>query len=151
MRDDESWPVDFENKYPVEPQYLEFCEYGCLGDGTRLVWDPIGKTLEIRDYFGESEPKILPAPTRSQWKAFWILLDRAKVWEWNSEYVDDTGICDGGGWMLEASFSGRMIKSRGMNAYPDARGTYYLPGSQFDVLSAAILMLTGGAFPGLQE
>lgn len=151
MREDDSWPVDIENEYPVEPQYLEFCEYGCLGGGTRLVWDPVRKTLELRDYFGESEPKMLPAPTRAQWKAFWILLDRAKVWEWSSEYIDEIGIIDGGGWSLEASYAGRLVKSGGVNAYPESRGTEYLPGSQFDVLSTAILMLTSGAFPGLQE
>ena len=105
----------------------------------------------MRDRLGESEPKILSAPTRSQWKAFWILLDRARVWEWNSEYIDDTGICDGGGWMLEISYAGRHIKSGGVNAYPDTRDTNYLPGSPFDVLCTAILMLTHSEFPGIGD
>jgi hypothetical protein len=151
MSDNTYWPVDYENKYPVEPQYLEFCEYGCMGDGNRLVWDPISQTLEIRDYSGEAATKVLPVPTRSQWKAFWILLDRARVWDWETSYVDETGICDGGGWKLDASYAGRCIKSSGYNAYPDSRGMHYLPGSSFDVFSAAILMLSNGQFPGLSD
>jgi hypothetical protein len=150
MNDDTRYPVDFEHHYPVEPLYLEFRDYGCLGDSHRLLWDPASETLQlIRNEFGEQEARTLTTPTRAQWKAFWILLEKAQAWHWPEEFHDEIGIIDGGGWSLEVSYAGRRIKSGGVNAYPDARGTDYLPGSQFDVLCTAILMLTNGEFPGL--
>jgi len=151
MNDEDDLLVNRGRHYPVEPQYFEFCEYGCLGDGHRLVWDPMTQTLEIRDREGFKSAQKLPTPTRTQWKAFWFLLDRADVWNWQSKYEDETGICDGGGWRLDVSFAGRYIKTGGYNAYPDTHGTNYQPGSPFDILSTAILLLSQGEFPGLDD
>jgi hypothetical protein len=151
MNDEDAISVNRGRHYAVEPQYFEFCEYGCLGDGNRLIWDPMTQTLEIRDYAGIEAAKKLPTPTRTQWKAFWFLLEQAQVWNWQSKYEDETGICDGGGWRLDASFAGRFIKTGGYNAYPDTQGTNYLPGSPFDILSTAILLLSHGEFPGLED
>ncbi len=151
MSDEDLNPTGMGSEYPVEPQHLVFSEYGFPGTGTKLKWDSTRQELQISDYHGESETRTLPTPTRAQWKAFWILLDKAKVWEWQSEYVDEIGICDGGGWSLEISYAGRHIKSGGVNAYPDTRDTNYLPGSPFDVLCTAILMLTHSEFPGIGD
>lgn len=151
MSDEPPYPAGMECEHPVEPHYFEFSEYGFPGTGATLIWDASRQELRIKDYYDESETRALPSPTRAQWKAFWILLDRAKTWDWQPEYFDETGTCDGGGWRLEVSFAGRHIKSGGVNAYPDARGTRYLPGSQFDVLCTAILMLTNSEFPGIGE
>jgi hypothetical protein len=66
MNDEDDVSVNRGRHYPVEPQYFEFCEYGCLGDGHRLVWDPMTQTLEIRDREGFKSAKKLPTPTRGR-------------------------------------------------------------------------------------
>lgn len=151
MDEQDPYPRECDDRYMVEPLHLTFAEYGFPVSGTILTWDAAKRELRLSDRFDTTEGRVLPSPTRAQWKAFWLLLDKAKVWEWQAEYVDEIGICDGGGWSLEISYAGRHIKSGGVNAYPDTRDTNYLPGSPFDVLCTAILMLTHSEFPGIGD
>lgn len=139
-------PLGGEDAYPVEPQQLVFSEHAFPFSGTTLKWDPSKKELRLVGRYDSTGGQILPAPTKMQWKAFWMLLDHAKVWDWQSEYVDPC-VCDGGGGDLDLSFRGRSVKSSGTNAFPDAYGQSYLPGSQFDVFCTAVSVLTGGKFP----
>ncbi len=134
----------------VEPLHLTFSVHAFPVSGTILTWDAAKRELRLSDRFDTTGGRVLPTPTRAQWKAFRILLDKAKVWEWQSEYVDDT-VCDGGGWRLEIAFADRRIGSGGSNAYPGEQGASPFPGSDFDMLCTAILMLSNSEFPGLGD
>ena len=111
--------------------------------GVNIRWRKNGPGLQWQHVsHHEDEWVELPSPSRLTWKAFYFLLDLAKVEKWDAEYASFTTAHTG--WSFVASISGRHIKTSGGDTYPQCEeGSAYLPGSPFDILHTAIWMLTG--------
>jgi hypothetical protein len=72
--------------------------------------DPAGITLKMRI-----------TPTDQQWREFREALDKLKVWEWRSNYVD-LAVVDGTAWNIDIEYSDRKLHVHGANSYPDNAG-----------------------------
>ncbi|MGD9781747.1 MAG: hypothetical protein AB7V14_06280 [Kiritimatiellia bacterium] len=73
--------------------------------------------------------------SEERWSLFRQALDEAKVWNWNSEYVDPE-ISDGTSWSLVAEYADESIDAHGRNAYPKQ--------AEFDRFLQGVRELTGG-------
>lgn len=60
-------------------------------------------------------------PSADAWAAFWAAAEQAGVRRWRERYEAEN-VIDGAGWSLRLTAEGRVIESRGSNAYPDRRG-----------------------------
>ena len=131
------------NHSRYEPQFLNFMIWS---DATRLGgvclrWDSVASELHWRPALAGSDEYWLglPSPSRVSWKAFWLLLEQAEVWDWESEYPAKTSAHTG--WLFETSFRGRRVRtSGGGSAYPNDTD---MPGSPFDILLTALGVLAG--------
>lgn len=128
---------------PVEPQFLDFVIWSeaTPHGGVCLRWDNEAKELHWRPALGGSDKYWLrlSSPARVDWKAFWLLLELAGVWNWQLVYPAKTTAHTG--WSFEVSFCGRSVKTSGGGlAYPNDSD---LPGSPFDMLLTAIGLLAG--------
>lgn len=133
-----------DEDYPVEPQFLRFSSNDDFGSAE---WKADMQSLEVLGTdMGESSPPI--QPTRLQWKAFWLLLDHANVWNWQPTYTPAGELsCDDHQWALEVSRDGRYIHTCGHEAYPGTPEKQYEEGSPYDVLRTAMEILIS-ANPG---
>ena len=111
--------------------------------GIRLRWRRDTASLQWRPGIPKGTAwTSLAKPSPITWKAFWLLLDRAKVENWRTEYASVTTAH--AGWSFEASINGRQIKTSGGDTYPNSEeGKDYLPGSPFDILLTALGLLAG--------
>ena len=78
-----------------------------------------------------------------QWAAFRQELDSIGIWQWKSKY-DNPGVCDGTGWEINIAYADKMIRSSGINAYPDRNGACIDGGGTFIRFCKAVQSLTGG-------
>lgn len=129
-----------DEDYPVMPQFLKFksslgpCSVCC-------EWNVVNQCLEITDIC-EGSPSQIVQSDRLRWKAFWLLLDHAGVWNWHQTYAPDDDLpCDEHQWSLEISRGGRYVHTRGFAAYPGTTESDYREGSPFDILSTAVKVL----------
>lgn len=127
-----------EEAYPVLPQFLKFSSNDNLG---QLIWNEGIGGLEIRPLY--QEKPIRPVrPTRLEWKAFWLLLQHADVWNWQPHYAPDGALsCDEHQWSLMVSKDGRFVSTCGNEAYPGTKEKHYEQGSPYDVLRTAVELL----------
>jgi hypothetical protein len=70
---------------------------------------------------GDAVDSVRAVPTSDQWRAFWMVAERAGLAAWREQYVAED-IVDGTGWSLRLAAGGYVITSSGSNAYPDGRG-----------------------------
>ncbi len=108
--------------------------------GGRLVYEAFGTGHE----FGLPEElgavKRFVRPTRQRWQRFWDVLERVGVWGWEPEY--SLPVMDGTAWTMEFEAEGRVLRSRGSNAYPGAEGPE--PSREFRRVCRAVHRLVGG-------
>ena len=132
-----------EENYQVIPQFLRFTS----NDGFGLVeWKADKQSLEFIKQHEQSSFVILQ-PTRLQWKAFWLLLDLANVWDWEPMYAPEGCLsCDEHQWSLRISRDGRYISTCGFEAYPGTHEKNYKEGSPYDVLRTAMEVLTSSHY-----
>jgi hypothetical protein len=70
---------------------------------------------------GDAVDSVRAVPTSDQWRAFWMVAERAGLARWREQYLAED-IVDGTGWSLRLAVGGYVITSSGSNAYPDWRG-----------------------------
>lgn len=129
-----------DENYPVLPQYLKF-RSGQGACSANFEWNADTQCLQTTDIL-EILPNQRIQPDRLRWKAFWLLLDRAGVWNWDRSYAPAGDLsCDGHYWSIEISRDGRHVNTRGSEAYPGTEERDYREGSPFDILSTAIKVL----------
>jgi hypothetical protein len=128
-----------EEAYPVLPQFLKFRSNDNFG---KLVWNEDIQALEIHPLYDYKLDQTLQ-PTRLEWKVFWLLLEHAGVWNWETTYAPEGPLsCDEHQWSLIISRDGRYISTCGSEAYPGTPERNYNEGSPYDVLRSAVEVLT---------
>lgn len=82
-------------------------------------------------------------PHVADWKVFWAVVDRARVWEWDFEYLPQEEVLDGTSWRLRICRGLQFVESSGSNAFPFCTDSGVPDGSPFDLLVSALQVLTG--------
>jgi hypothetical protein len=108
-----------------------------------LVWD--GKQLVHRVTVLRKHGTPLSISNES-WKSFWSAVEKANVWNWAAEYMNDM-VLDGTQWSLEIKYGGKYIRCEGSNAFPGHDdGPAFDPECEFGKFYNAVEKLMGRQF-----
>ena len=104
--------------------------------GVRWVVDH----FELEGPFVGKIPK--PKPSAADWQKFWVSVEKIGVWDWNPSY-ENLLVLDGEDWELSVRYQGKVVRSKGSNAYPSAPGEDSNPSVSYIRFIKALGILTG--------
>lgn len=138
------WLVDRGLVKGEAPDSFYVCTGSGLGHNGDITWS--GRDLRYSYSYdsGSSRSPVRVAPSDKEWRSFWRELDRVGAWDWSAVYSPEEIATDGYGWEISIARGGRILESRGYEAFP-MRGSWSdLPTAEWADFVAACQDLVGG-------
>ena len=123
------------------PEIFNFTFGGweCMG---QLEWDGEQLVHRVSMLREDGVPLLI---SNKSWNRFWHAVERANVWNWAPEYMNDM-VLDGTQWFLEIKYRCKHIRCEGSNSFPGHDGPEFNRKCEFGRFFTAVQQLTGVKF-----